>query len=412
LCWRKHDLFEIEETKFFGPNVLAFQLETGGKRFYVVGCYIPPDDLDALENIKLAWEERPEGHSPLLLGDLNINLESPRSEREVEIAEQCDYMDMQDMSRQFHHGGGRQTQKRWTWRHKRRGRWEAYQPDYFMAQGRDRKRVKQVRLRQPRHHGTDHRAVIAKLYGGAEGKMKAYRQKRTTLPLRLPNGGPRTEMESIFEQLRESCEPPPARKRPANAWILETTWALVDHRAQMANGGRLTRRGYRKLSRKVRASLKRDRQKRAHEAGTTMESHLESGELQEAWRVLKGWYRMAEDKAPQPCFATMEKQTWEREELYARQVPQGTQFPSMWNPSRYEMRLLRMRKYGRWCGICGTAELAELQRYVLSTSKIGSAGSSMKRRMAMRARGIDGELFSSSSKPSGSKDASLNRCNG
>ena len=54
LCWRKHDLFEIEETKFFGPNVLAFQLVTRGKRFYVVGCYIPPDDLDALENIKLA----------------------------------------------------------------------------------------------------------------------------------------------------------------------------------------------------------------------------------------------------------------------------------------------------------------------------------------------------------------------
>ena len=51
------------------------------------------------------------------------------------------------------------------------------------------------------------------------------------------------------------------------------------YRAQMANGGRLTCRGYRKLSRKVQASLKMDRQKRAHEAGTTMEAHLKSGEL-------------------------------------------------------------------------------------------------------------------------------------
>jgi len=143
-------------------------------------------------------------------------------------------------------------------------------------------------------------------------------------------------MESIFEELRESCVPPPARKRSGNAWISETTWALVDHRVQMANGGRLTRRGYHKLSRKVRASLKRDRQKRAHEAGTTMESHLESGELQEAWRTLKGWYRMAEDKAPQPCFATMEKQTREREELYERQVPPGDPIPI--NVEPFEIR--------------------------------------------------------------------------
>ena len=38
-----------------------------------------------------------------------------------------------------------------------------------------------------------------------------------------------------------------------------------------------------------------------------MEAQVASEELQEAWRVLKGCYRTDKDKAPQPCFVTMEK---------------------------------------------------------------------------------------------------------
>ena len=78
------------------------------------------------------------------------------SKREVEIAEQCDYMDVHDITCQFYHGSGSQSKKQWTWRYKLRGRWALSQPDYFMARGRDQKRFRQVRLRQPRHHGTDH----------------------------------------------------------------------------------------------------------------------------------------------------------------------------------------------------------------------------------------------------------------
>ncbi|KAL7523611.1 hypothetical protein ACHAXR_001156, partial [Thalassiosira sp. AJA248-18] len=44
LCWRESDAYEIEETKIWSPNVLAFRLITGNANFYVVGCYIPPSD--------------------------------------------------------------------------------------------------------------------------------------------------------------------------------------------------------------------------------------------------------------------------------------------------------------------------------------------------------------------------------
>jgi hypothetical protein len=37
--------------------------------------------------IKQAWNECPHGHTPILLGDLNINLHSPWEKRDEKIAE-------------------------------------------------------------------------------------------------------------------------------------------------------------------------------------------------------------------------------------------------------------------------------------------------------------------------------------
>ena len=44
LCWKEVETYELEETKFYGPNVVSFRLITGRCNYYVVGCYIPPSD--------------------------------------------------------------------------------------------------------------------------------------------------------------------------------------------------------------------------------------------------------------------------------------------------------------------------------------------------------------------------------
>ena len=93
--------YEVEETKIWGPNVLAFRLITGGADYYVVGCYIPPSDLATLEQVKAAWAHCQKDFIPLLVGDLNINLEFPRDERDGIILEQCDAWDLTDMAAQF-----------------------------------------------------------------------------------------------------------------------------------------------------------------------------------------------------------------------------------------------------------------------------------------------------------------------
>jgi hypothetical protein len=69
LFWRASDLYEVEEVEMRGPNVLSFLLVSGATRYYIVGCYIPPNDLTTLTHIKQAWMACPKGCLPIVLGD-------------------------------------------------------------------------------------------------------------------------------------------------------------------------------------------------------------------------------------------------------------------------------------------------------------------------------------------------------
>ena len=51
--------------------------------------------------------------------------------------------------------------------------------------------------------------------------------------------------------------------------------------------------------------------------------HLASGNVKETWQTLLGWYRKAEDKAPEPCYDSIEEQTLKQEQLYDHVPPPG-----------------------------------------------------------------------------------------
>jgi len=57
---------------------------------------------------------------------------------------------------------------------------------------------------------------------------------RRQFPVYLPPMGPRTQQEVVFGEPKVSCEPLPVNEWSRNKWILETMWALIDHRAQLA----------------------------------------------------------------------------------------------------------------------------------------------------------------------------------
>ena len=131
----------------------------------------------------------------------------------------------------------------------------------------------------------------------------------------------------MFEELKATVEAPSPRERRENAWISDATWEFVDRRAEMRKAGILCQREARRLQRKIRASLKADRQERARRAGEAANAELATGNIREAFRHLKGWYREAGEISPRPCLQTMEQQTAERVELYGRVPPPGDPIP-------------------------------------------------------------------------------------
>jgi hypothetical protein len=81
LLWKENcGDYEVELVCIATLNLLTFQLVTGNDQFYcMVGVYIPPTDTMGVEDLWDAWEACPAGCTPLVLGDLNINLSDPQN---------------------------------------------------------------------------------------------------------------------------------------------------------------------------------------------------------------------------------------------------------------------------------------------------------------------------------------------
>jgi hypothetical protein len=62
---------------------MSFQLVLSTTRWYIIGCYIPLNNLTTLAHIKQVWHACPRGCLPILLGDLNIILAACRPERQT-----------------------------------------------------------------------------------------------------------------------------------------------------------------------------------------------------------------------------------------------------------------------------------------------------------------------------------------
>ncbi len=78
VLWKPgHWDFEVEGVCAASPNILSFQLVTGGNHFCVMDAYIPPADTTGVDELHAAWAKCPANCKPLLLGDLTINFRAP-----------------------------------------------------------------------------------------------------------------------------------------------------------------------------------------------------------------------------------------------------------------------------------------------------------------------------------------------
>ncbi len=89
----------------------------------------------------------------------------------------------------------------------------------------------------------------------------------------------------------------------------------------------LSQTAARGLGWQVKARLAADRLKCTKNTASTIKGCLAVGDFVEAWRNLKGWYHLVEDRAPKACPETLASQTAERVELYTAVPPLGWSMP-------------------------------------------------------------------------------------
>ena len=77
--------WQVEGIVNFLPNVESFLLNSGSRRWYVVGAYMPPHDAPAAYRTEKALEVAPRRMEVILLGNSNVRLREPRDNREDEL---------------------------------------------------------------------------------------------------------------------------------------------------------------------------------------------------------------------------------------------------------------------------------------------------------------------------------------
>jgi hypothetical protein len=184
-----------------------------------------------------------------------------------------------------------------------------------------------VAFRQPRIHNSDHQAIVTSIWKGKVGKLKQYRKSPQTFPLQLPPVEEQDAQTRLFGELRATCKDDAPTRQKRSDWISEQSWWLIAHRAMLRRTGHLCQTGGRCMKRQIGALLRKDRADRTEQVWTLIESELMGGNVEEAFRHLKGWYRAALETQAKPCFHTMERQTSEKVGLYARRLLPGDPLP-------------------------------------------------------------------------------------
>ena len=74
LFYRPLPLFGVEALREYVPNVLSFEVATGARQWYIIGCYLAPDDDEMIERAVAALGDKPRGTALIVAGDLNTDL--------------------------------------------------------------------------------------------------------------------------------------------------------------------------------------------------------------------------------------------------------------------------------------------------------------------------------------------------
>ena len=86
LFYRSTPHFVVEAVERCGPNVMVFQVETGERRWHIVGAYIAPEDKGTMETVIAAIGRKLPGAELMVAGDFNVDILALEGRRSENIA--------------------------------------------------------------------------------------------------------------------------------------------------------------------------------------------------------------------------------------------------------------------------------------------------------------------------------------
>jgi len=128
--------------------------------------------------------------------------------------------------------------------------------------------------------------------------------------------------------LAQATQEPKPPRPTAPSWFSQQTKWLMDRKAQLCKNLATSSRGLsQRLARRLKRSIGADRKARANVAATDIQAHLQAGDKQEAYNVLKRWYRHVTGKPTHPSYCDVNEVTVTFCDLYQARPPIGDPLP-------------------------------------------------------------------------------------
>jgi hypothetical protein len=209
--------------------VLSTVAVCGDHRIPLIEAYLPPSSLNSLPEL-LAVLDRFAGRDPILLGDLNVNLEDSTSSRNRDVAKVLAPYGLFDMLPRFRQR--KRIRHNCTW-------WKRVNEvilrsrcDYIM--GRDQRLFETILIRDPCHCMMDHYMLKARLLLRPTKSHKAYLRGRKTFPLSPPKGEAITVTDASCNDMKKFIlDPLPQEKRVPAKWISLASRKLMATRCSL-----------------------------------------------------------------------------------------------------------------------------------------------------------------------------------
>ena len=316
--------WHLESTLRHGPNIISCILVSGDQRTPLIGVYLPPSHLNDLPHLTTALERFP-NQPPIVLGDLNVDLRRPQSNRTQAVAATLATYGLEDML--YHFKQRKAFTHRQTWWQFRAGTLIRSRCDYIL--GTDRRLFETAGLRDPRYFSSDHYMVVARYLIRPTPSHKRYLRGRKRLPLIPPTRGPLTKADTLFQEVKANFpETPPPKPHASKQWLSQATLTLIDTRCSLRRNPRHDRAEARRLTRAINASINEDRKRRTEEAGMAIMALLDEetaldkqANAKAAYQILKRWYKHIGDRPPKPSRQDLQTVTAEFADLYTAETP-------------------------------------------------------------------------------------------